>query len=80
MAMNGKDLGDRIAEILTDSKATADMKAQIKEIWEKIGAEIVAEVKKAQITVAAGIPVSTTGSPAAQTGATTSTGSGTVTA
>lgn len=80
MAMNGKDLGDRIAEILTDSKAPADMKAQIKAIWEKIGSEIVAEVKKAQITVAAGIPVSTTGSPTAQTGATTSTGSGTVTA
>ena len=80
MAMNGNDLGDRIAEILTDSKAPADMKAQIKEIWEKIGAEIVAEVKKAQITVAAGIPVSTAGSPTAQTGATTSTGSGTVTA
>lgn len=51
MAMNGKDLGDRIAEIITDSNATAEMKAQIKQIWEKIGAEIVKEVKNADITI-----------------------------
>ena len=39
---------------------------------------IIEEVKKATITVAAGIPVSTTGSAAAQTGATTATGSATI--
>lgn len=57
MAMDGNALGDRIAEILTDAKAPADVKAQIKQIWQKIGTEIVTEVKKADITVPAGTVV-----------------------
>lgn len=80
MAMSGTGLGGRIAEIVTDSDAPDEMKAKIRELWEKIGSEIVAEVKKAEITVAAGIAVSTTGSASAQTGATTATGSGAVVA
>lgn len=40
---------------------------------------VVAHIKaNAQVTVASGIPVSTTGTEAAQTGATTSTGTGTI--
>lgn len=51
MAMNGTALGDRIAALITDSDAPAEAKQQIKTLWEKIGAEIVKEVKNAEITI-----------------------------
>lgn len=79
MAMNGKTLGDAIADIIISPQAPAAMKEQIKAQWEAIGTVIVSHIQaNAQVTVAAGISVSTTGSPTAQTGATTSTGTGTI--
>lgn len=78
MAMNGKTLGDNIADIIISSDAPAEQKAQVKALWEKIGAAIVDHIKKADITVAAGIPVSTAGSPTAQSGSTTGTGTATI--
>lgn len=52
MAMNGKVLGDEIAEIITASDAPDSMKKQIKETWEKIGNTIVDHIiKNAEITV-----------------------------
>lgn len=79
MAMNGKTLGDAIADIIISPQAPADMKQKITEQWEAIGAAIVKHIQdNALVTVAAGIAVSTAGSATAQTGATTSTGTGTI--
>lgn len=78
MALNGKVLGDKIANIIISSDAPAEQKAAIMKLWEAIGNEIVEHIKGATVTVAAGIPVSTTGSQSAQTGATTSTGTATI--
>lgn len=78
MAMNGKTLGDTIANIIISSDAPAEQKAAVKKLWEDIGDAIVNHIKGATITVAAGIPVSTAGSPTAQTGATISTGTATI--
>ncbi len=73
MAMNGTKLGDDIAAVITDPNATPEMKQQIKALWEKIGGVIVTHIQT-NAQVMAGIPVSTTGSPTAQTGATTGPG------
>ena len=78
MAMNKAALGKAIADLIVDANAPADMKTKITKQWTDIAGAIIDEVKKATITVAAGIPVSTTGSAAAQTGATTATGSATI--
>ena len=79
MAMNGKKLGDDIAELITASDAPSDAKASIKKLWEDIGNVIVNHItQNAMITVAAGIPVATAGGPSAQTGATTATGTATI--
>ena len=51
MAMSGTDLGDRIANLITASDAPSDVKANIKTLWEKIGNEIITEVKKATIQI-----------------------------
>lgn len=52
MAMDGNALGDKIAEIITDSNAPDDMKEKIKQVWEKIGSAIVDHIiKNAEITV-----------------------------
>lgn len=79
MAMNGKTLGDAIADLIIASDAPAGIKAKIKKQWEDIGAVIVKHIQdNAQVTVAAGIAVSTTGSAVEQTGTTTETGTGTI--
>ena len=78
MAMSNASLGKAIADLIIDENAPADMKAKITSQWTNIAGAIIDEVKKATITVAAGIPVSTAGSPTAQTGATTSTGTATI--
>ena len=78
MAMSNVALGKAIADLIIDENAPADMKAKITSQWTNIAGAIINEVKKATITVAAGIPVSTAGSPTAQTGATTSTGTATI--
>ena len=78
MAMSNVALGKAIADLIIDKNAPADMKAKITSQWTNIAGAIIDEIKKATITVEAGIPVSTTGSPTAQTGATTSTGTATI--
>ena len=78
MAMSNVALGKAIADLIIDKNAPADMKAKITSQWTNIAGAIIDEIKKATITVEAGILVSTTGSPTAQTGATTSTGTATI--
>ena len=78
MAMSNVALGKAIADLIIDENAPADMKAKITSQWTNIAGAIIDEIKKATITVAAGIPVSTAGSPTAQTGATTSTVTATI--
>ena len=78
MAMSNVALGKAIADLIIDKNTPADMKAKITSQWTNIAGAIIDEIKKATITVAAGIPVSTAGSPTAQTGATTSTGTATI--
>lgn len=73
MAMDGTTLGDEIAGIITSSDAPPAMVSQIKAQWEKIGMAIVNHIQQ-NAEVQAGIPVSTSGSPTAQTGATTGAG------
>ncbi|MBD5437711.1 MAG: hypothetical protein HDR37_03935 [Treponema sp.] len=73
MAMNGMKLGDDIAAVITDAKATPEMKAQIKALWEKIGGVIVTHIQT-NAQVQAGIPVSVSGAMGASTGATNGTG------
>ena len=78
MAMSNVAVGKAIADLIIDKNAPADMKAKITSQWTNIAGAIIDEIKKATITVAAGIPVSTAGSSTAQTGATTSTGTATI--
>lgn len=73
MAMNGTDLGDAIAKIITSPSAPPDMVESIKAQWEKIGAAIVKHIQD-NAEVLSGIPVSTSGGPSAQTGQTTDKG------
>ena len=73
MAMDGDVLGKAIADAVVDSGASAEGKAQCTAFWKKVAAEIVSHIQgNAQVN--SGIPVSTTGSAAAQTGATTAPG------
>ena len=78
MAMSNVALGKAIADLIIDKNAPADMKAKITSQWTNIAGATTDEIKKATITAAAGIPASTAGSPTAQTGATTSTGTATI--
>jgi len=79
MAMNGKTLGDEIADLIIASDAPSDAKKTIKELWEKIGNAIVKHISQnAQITVAAGIAIAASGSAGAVTGATTAPGTATI--
>lgn len=78
MAMSKTALGKAIADLIIDENAPADMKQKITQQWTDIAGAIIDEIKKSTITVASGIPVSTTGSSTAQTGATTATGSATI--
>jgi hypothetical protein len=60
----------------SDSEAVKNRFAE--NISNAIADGVDAWIKTATVTVAQGIPVSTTGSPAAQTGATTAPGTGTI--
>lgn len=73
MALDGSRLGKNIANLIIDSKAPASEKARVEKLWIDICSEIVSEITT-NGEVASGIPVSTAGSPTAQTGATTGTG------
>lgn len=73
--LDGTVMGDAIAEAIIDAGASAEGKAMCKDFWEKVGKAIVEHITtNAQVN--SGIPVSTTGSAAAQTGSTT--GAGTI--
>lgn len=79
MAMNKALLGKAIAAKVLDKDAPEEMKQAIESMWTDIAGEIISHIQSnAQVIVAAGIPVSTAGSPTAQTGSTTSTGTGTI--
>ena len=78
MAMSKTALGKAIADLIIDTNAPADMKSKITSQWTDIAGAIIDEIKKATITVASGISVSTTGSSTAQTGSTTETGTATI--
>lgn len=73
MAMNGNALGDEIAKIITDPNATEEMKAKIKQMWEKICGAFVAHIQT-NAEVLAGIKVSASGAMGAVEGATTAPG------
>lgn len=78
MAMSKDLLGKAIADLIIDANAPDDMKSKITSQWTDIAGAIIDEIKKATITVASGIPVSTTGSSTAQAGMTTGTGTATI--
>jgi hypothetical protein len=79
MPMNKTVLGKALADLVISPDAPADMKTKITKQWTDIADAIISHISQnATITVAAGIPVSTTGSATAQTGATTSTGTATI--
>ena len=79
MPMSKDVLGKAIAKIVVASDADASMKAKIEKLWTDIAGEIINHITtQSQIVVAAGIPVATAGSQSAQTGATTSPGTATI--
>ncbi len=45
MSMNGKDLGDAIANKIISPDASTQAKADVKELWEEIGKIIVNHIK-----------------------------------
>lgn len=76
MALNKPQLKQGIKQLLTDMEtrntdAKDDFATELSNLIETF-------VKSGTVTVSAGIPVSTAGSATAQTGATTSTGTGTI--
>jgi len=73
MALNGDMLGTEIANAIIDSRAPPEVKVKVIELWQKIGGAIVSHITT-NAEIPAGIAVSTAGSAAAQTGATTAPG------
>lgn len=71
--MNGDVMGKAIAEAIVDSAATAEAKQEVIKFWQKIANEIVDHIKS-NAEVPAGISVTTSGTAAAQSGATTAPG------
>lgn len=71
--MNGDAMGTAIANAIMDSGATAEAKAEVIKFWQKICGEIVSHIQ-ANAEVPAGISVTTSGTAAAQSGATTAPG------
>ena len=69
MALSADKTGAKIAKILTDSKATPEMTAKIKEIWTDIMSAIYADIKSdLEVTVPSGSVIvavvgSATGTP-----------------
>ncbi len=78
MAMSKTNLGKAIADLITDENAPKDMKTAIQKKWTDIAEAIINEIKNADIVVASGISVSTSGTATAQKGSTTSTGTATI--
>ena len=79
MALNKTALKNAIKTAFENEKnSTDDPSDSINRIADAIANGVDAFVKSGTVTVAVGIPVSTAGTAAAQTGATTSTGTGTI--
>jgi hypothetical protein len=79
MALNGTgdSLGDKIAALIIAQDAPPEARQKITKLWEDIGETIVAHfISNTELDVNSGIAVSTTGSSAAQSGATTAKGTG----
>ena len=77
MALNAAKTGKKIADILTDSRATDEMKERIIEVWTDIMTAIYGDIKSdSVITVAEGIACAV--DPGSHAGATTSTGTATI--
>jgi hypothetical protein len=70
MAMDGNKMGSEIAKAIMNADAPPEVQAQVTELWQKIGAAIVAHIQQNAV-IPAGITVLTTGSASVQTGATT---------
>ncbi len=70
--------GQLKADIQTLAQSIAANAGSYEDFAQGLANAIITFVKACEVTVAAGIPVSTTGSAAAQTGATTATGTGTI--
>ncbi|EKY23057.1 hypothetical protein [Capnocytophaga sp. oral taxon 326] len=77
MALNKQALQQGIIALLQDMLAKTDN--SIEEYAERLASLIDAFVKSGEVTVAPGITVNTTGTAAAQTGATISEGKGKIT-
>jgi len=73
LAGTGNALGDKISSLIISSDAPDDAKAKIEKLWQDIGTVIVNHMIE-NIEIKPGIPVTTAGSAAAQTGITTGPG------
>lgn len=78
MALVAADMADEIRAALAGAAGVAVN--EVDEDWADALASAIVDyiVSNAEVTVASGIPVSTTGTASAQTGSTTSTGTGTI--
>ena len=76
MALNKQALQQGIIRLQQDMQRKTD--ASMEEYAERLASLIEAFVKIGEVTVTAGISVSTAGTATAQTGATNSTGTGTI--
>ena len=77
MSLNKEQLKQGIIRLQQDMQRKTD--ASMEEYAERLASLIDAFVRSGEVTVAAGISVSTAGTAAAQSGATTSAGKGTIT-
>lgn len=79
MPLNKDLLQSQIKQAFKDQQTkTQDPDAALEDLAQKIAAAVDAFVKSATVTVPSGIPVSTAGTAAAQTGATTAPATGTI--
>lgn len=78
MALNKPQLKLDVKQLFQQLQQVADNETALNQLSSGLADLIDAYVRSATVTVAAGIPVSTTGTAAAQTGATTSTGNATI--
>lgn len=72
MALDGNKTGSAVYNLIKSTKVSDEASCEI--LWQKIVSKIFEDIKS-DAQVLAGIPVSTTGSATAQTGATTGPGS-----
>ena len=81
MALDKPNLISALIDVFTNQykgDMSPEQQQEVQDLSNALSDAIETYVKTGTVTVAAGIPVSTTGTAAAQTGATTSTGTGTI--